>query len=219
MAQCSAWQLWGFPRGKLRGLWARMREGWHFAFGQSAQMAHLDLDKALLPRLASLEAAGIYTAAFRFAAVAYLPLNAFESAIYPRFFQAGQRSLAEARRFAEQTLCVTAVYGLVAAACLWVVAPWLLRFSLGHDFAGSVAALRWLAVLPLLQSLYLPLADALTGSGRQAWRTGGQLGALLVSAGLNWWLIPQAGWRGAAWAMIVSHVVFGICVLARSRKA
>lgn len=185
---------------------ARAGTGLHFAVGASAQNAYTDLDKAMLPRLASLEAAGIYTGAFRFVVVAFLPLNAFLGALYPRFFEAGQHGYLAARRVAWRALPVTAAYGGLACAALWLAAPLLPRL-LGPGFEGSVGALRGLSLLLVLQSLYFPFADALTGSGLQRLRTAGQVATLVCNAGLNFLLIPHFGWAGAVYASLASQVI------------
>lgn len=184
----------------------RLQEGGHFAVGVSAQNAYTDLDKAMLPRLAGLEAAGIYTGAFRFVVVAFLPLNAFLGALYPRFFEAGAQGYAAARRVAWQALPLTAAYGGLACAALWLTAPLLPRL-LGSEFSDSVPALRALAVLVLVQGLYFPFADALTGSGLQRQRTAGQVTSLICNAGLNLILIPQIGWLGAVYASIATQLL------------
>ena len=81
--------------------------------------------------------------------------------------------------------------------------------------------MKLLALIPLIQGLYSPFADALTGSGHQAVRTRGQLAALVINILLNLWLIPIWGWAGAAWATIVSQIlllaIFGWAVLKRKK--
>jgi O-antigen/teichoic acid export membrane protein len=200
------WHSWGRPTARWIEMRSRVRPGLHFAVGLAAQSAYTDLDKAMLPRLAGLADSGIYASAFRFLTVAFLPLNAFLGAVYPRFFETGQHGYDHARRLAWRTLRVTAGYGLAALLVLWVLAP-LLPFLLGSEFADSVNALRLLAVVLFIQSLYYPFADALTGSGRQEVRSRGQVAALLLNAALNIMLIPLYGWAGAAYATIVSQVL------------
>jgi O-antigen/teichoic acid export membrane protein len=179
-----SWASASFGRPSVGSLDLRERfqAGLHFAVGTSAQNAYTDLDKIMLPRLAGLEAVGLYTGAFRFVVVAFLPLNAFLGALYPRFFEAGQRGYPAARRVAFRALPLTAAYGSLACAGLWLAAPLLPRL-LGADFEDSVQALRALSALVLVQSLYFPFADALTGSGHQHSRTIRQV------LSLNW-----AGW-------------------------
>jgi O-antigen/teichoic acid export membrane protein len=209
---------WGFPSAKLTDALSRIRPGWHFAVGQAAQNIYTDVDKVMLARLATLEATGIYAAAYRFIPLAYLPLNALMSALYPRFFKAGLNRTT--RTLALETLWFTAGYGILATTALWLSAPYL-PLVFGSGFRESVETLKLLAFIPLIQGLYSPFADALTGSGRQVVRTRGQLAALGINILLNLWLIPGWGWAGAAWATIVSQLlllaIFGWAVLQRKQ--
>ncbi len=197
-------RLTGRPVGRWREWRDRLGPGVHFAVGGMAQNAYTDLDKAMLPRLADLGAAGIYNSAFRFVMVAFLPLSALLGALYPRFFEAGREGYPAARRLALRTMPLTAGYGLLAGAALLLGAAWLPAL-LGPGFAETAPALRWLAALLLIQGLYAPFADALTGSGLQRLRTTGQVGALLLNALLNFWLIPRYGWLGAVWSSLISQ--------------
>lgn len=207
-AAALSWTIMSYGRPSVGrvDLRERFQEGLHFAVGTSAQNAYTDVDKIMLPRLAGLEAVGIYTGAFRFVVVAFLPLNAFLGALYPRFFEAGQYGYSAARQVAWRALPITAAYGLLACTGLWLAAPLLPRL-LGPGFGESVQALRALSVLLLVQSLYFPFADALTGSGLQRVRTAGQVGSLICNIGLNLVLIPRLGWLGAVYSSITTQVM------------
>ena len=178
--------------------------GLMFAVADASTSAYRDLDKTMLPRFAAYEAAGIYTVAYRFIDVAYLPMNAFMSALYPRFFDASGAPARDAFRLARKVAGGTGLYGLAASATLFMLAP-LISLVFGEGFAEGATALRWLAIVPFLQGLYWPFADALTGSGHQRLRTGAQVCALACNAGLNVVLIPAIGWRGAAVATAASE--------------
>lgn len=215
-----AWaaRQWGVPTARWREARTRWPEGVHFGAGLAAETANNDVDKAMLARLATFEATGLYTAAYRFIAVARLPIHAFLSAVYPRFFQAGRSGLAGARDVARDLLPWTAAYGLVAGSILWLGAP-LLPLLLGPGFEASTEALRLLAVVPLIQGVYAPFADALTGSGMQPARTRGQLWALALNVALNVWLILRLSWRGAIIATLASEVVLGVFLVHRAGRA
>ncbi len=199
-------RTWGLLTADFQEIRERVAPGWNFAVGQAAQGAYTDLDKAMLARLSTLEATGIYAAAFRFIPLVYLPLNALINAIYPQFFKAGQQDYRAVRTLAIQIVRLMGAYGILATGVLWVVAPYLPLFF-GESFRESVATLRLLAFIPLLQGLYTPFALALTGSGRQTLRTRGQLATLGVNIALNLALIPLWGWAGAAWATLVSQMI------------
>lgn len=205
LAWCA--RLHGLPAGSGREAVERLRPGASFALGVSAHTAQGEVDKAMLARLSTLEATGIYAVAQRIVLLAALPLNALMSALYPRFFRAGQAAGSDARLLARRLVPLTAGYGLLAGGALFVAAP-LVPLVFGSGFEESARALRWLAPLLLLQGIALPFADALSGAGRQLTRARCQLLALSVNVGLNLWLIPSLGWEGAVIAAVGSYAVF-----------
>jgi O-antigen/teichoic acid export membrane protein len=197
---------WGMPSWQLSGLRQRLVDGLQFAVGLAAQSAYVDVDKTMLARLSSLSAAGIYSAAHRIVAVSLVPLMAFVSAVYPSLFVAGRNGYPAARRLAWRYVPVVGAYGVLAAAGIWLAAPFL-PGVLGPDFERSVTALRILSVLLVIQSMQYPFADALSASGRQMVRSIGQGTALATSVILNLLLIPRYGWIGAAWAALATHTL------------
>jgi O-antigen/teichoic acid export membrane protein len=196
----------GRPTTDLEDVRTRIQPGFHFAVATSAQSAYTDLDKVMLVRLDSEQAAGVYTAAFRLINVAYLPLAAILYTTYPQFFSTGQRGLVETRAWAHRVVRWSVAYGVFASAALWLLAPFV-PVLLGAEYAESVGALRLLCVMLLLQGLTQPYGDVLTGTGRQGLRGQVQLGVLVLNIVLNLLLIPSYGWAGAAWASVITQAV------------
>jgi len=180
-----------------------LREGFYFATGISSQNVYNDIDKTMLSRMSTLEATGIYTAAYRIIDVAMVPLRALTSAAYPRFFRHGARGVKASLTVARQLIPAAVGYGCLAGALLFLTAPILPRL-LGHDFANAVEAVRWLALLPILKSIQSFAADTLTGAGHQGTRTSLQVLTALFNVGINLPLITGWSWRGAAWASLIT---------------
>jgi len=210
---------YGWPSTSLHVALADLREGLYFASSTVMQLASADFDKVLLARLSSLEATGVYSAAARIVQLAYLPLNAFLAAVNSRFFQAGAQGSEHAMRFALRILPYTAAYGLIASVALYAIAP-LLPVIFGTGFSSSTTAIRWLALIPLLQGLYFPFADALAGSNSIRLRTSAQAGALAVGVILGFTLIPPLGWLGAAIAVLSGQfsLLVSLVVMAVGRR-
>lgn len=206
LAYLLALKLFRAARPRLRQALSVVGEGLLYSIAQASRTAYNDLDKAMLPGLASLAAAGLYSVAYKFIDVAYLPVNAFTSTIYPRFFDLGNRGGRGAFRLARHAAIVTASYGAFASLALFALAP-VVPIVFGQDYATSVSALRWLAIVPFIQGLYWPFGDALTGMGKQALRTQAQVLTLACNAALNLALIPHMGWRGAAVATGASEAL------------
>jgi len=201
----------GAPVFDLRHLASELREGTFFSVSLSTQTIYNDIDKTMLTRLGTLEAAGVYGAAYRVIDVAFLPVGSLISASYPRFFQRGLAGVEATAGLARRLLRVGASYGVLAAIALYASAP-LLPMLLGDQYTDASAAIRWLALLPLLKSIHYFGADALTGAGYQGVRTALQVGIAVVNVALNLWLIPLYSWPGAAAASLLSDGLLAIGV-------
>lgn len=197
----------GMPLFDLSGWRREFGEGFYFASSMSAQRIYLDSDKALLPRLASLEAAGVYTAAARIVEVAFIPVLSLLTAAYARFFMSGQEGVRGTLALSRRLLPVALGYSVLAGAALYAFAP-IVPWFLGEEFSESIGAVRWLAVVPLLMTLHRFAADSLTGADRQASRTHIEFGAAALNVALNLAIVPFFSWRGTA-----AVTIFTECIL------
>jgi O-antigen/teichoic acid export membrane protein len=181
-----------FARLRLRDL----SEGLSFSFSNSSISAYNDIDKTFLVSLGQTYAAGIYSAAYRVVDVATAPLYGIYTAATPRLFREGARSVSHASAQSRRLLLRTIPYGLVVAAALYFGAPVLPRLF-GASFQGSVAALRWLCLLPLLRVFHYAWGTTITASASQ-------FGAAALNLLLNFLLIPRWSWQGAAVASLLT---------------
>jgi len=203
LALAVAVRLLGRPRPSRTLDLRELPTGAAFSLAQSSASIYTDIDKTMLARLGSLGAAGIYAAAYRATAMAFVPVISLLQACYARFFRHGEDGIRGTLGFARRLLPFALAYGAAASLVLFAAAP-LAPLVLGRDFAASTGALRWLAALPLIQALYYLAGDTLTGAGRQGLRSVVQLAAAALNVGLNLLLIPAYGWQGAAWATLAS---------------
>ena len=193
----------GMPAPRLRGIISECKEGLYFAVSNSAATIYNDIDKTMVARLSTLEATGIYGAAYRLMDVAFIPVRALLNAAYPSFFRHGVNGLHSALRYGRRLLLQTLPYAFVAVAALYLGAP-LVPTILGKSYSNVTEALCWLCPLPLLKTLQFFIADALTGAGYQRIRTVAQVLVALFNILINLWAIPAFGWRGAAWSSLAS---------------
>ena len=182
---------------------AELVEGFHFSLTLSSQSIYNDIDKTMLSRMDGVEAAGIYAAAYRFCDAVFMPVSAILYAAYARFFQHGARGVRGSFDFARKLVPVAAAYSLGAGIFLFVFAPYI-PHVLGEKYAAASEILRWLCPLPLLKSLHYFGADVLTGAGHQRVRSYLQIAVAVFNVLLNLILIPDFGWRGAAWSSLAS---------------
>jgi O-antigen/teichoic acid export membrane protein len=193
----------GFPHFNWRRPAAELREGFYFSVSFSAQTIYNDIDKTMLTRLGSLDAAGIYGAAYRLIDVSFAPVWCLMAAAYPNFFRMGAEGITTTLVYAKRLLLRALTYAILAAVCILLFAG-VVPYVLGPEYSRTVEALRWLSLLPFLKALHYFLSDALTGAGYQAVRTSIQAGVAVFNVAINFWLIPAYSWRGAAWASVAS---------------
>jgi O-antigen/teichoic acid export membrane protein len=194
-------QAWGRPATDLRALRDDVVEGVFFSIAGSATTIYNDIDKIMLSRLADLAATGVYAAAYRVIDVTMTPVRSLAAAAYPQFFRKGTAGLAATYPYARSLIAKTSLYGSLASAALWLLAP-VLPYVLGTKYQAVVPAVRWLALIPLLRSIHSFLADALSGAGYQRTRTGIQVLVALINVVSNLVILPRYSWRGAAWTSV-----------------
>ncbi|MGO8815491.1 MAG: oligosaccharide flippase family protein, partial [Terriglobia bacterium] len=202
----------GKPKLALHRILGEGAEGFYFSVSLSAQTIYNDIDKTMVARLATLEAAGVYAAAYRLVDVAFIPVRALLSAAYPSFFRVGKGGLGATIQHSRRLLVRVIPYSLAASVTFLIGAPLMPRI-LGHQYAEITEALRWLALLPVLKTVHFFIADALTGATHQGTRTLIQVGVAAFNVLINLWIIPAYGWRGAAWSSIASDGLLALSML------
>jgi O-antigen/teichoic acid export membrane protein len=186
-------------------------EGLFFSGSQSAQTVYNDVDKTMLARLSTLDANGIYAAAYRIIDVSFIPISSVLYAAYPRYFRHEPGDVRGTYNCAKRLLPVPLGFALSAFVVLLLGAP-LIPTILGADYSRTVEAVRWLSILPLSKTIHYFFADALSGAGYQAPRTLLQVIVAIFNVFLNLWVIPAYSWRGAAWSSLASDGVLALLV-------
>jgi O-antigen/teichoic acid export membrane protein len=201
----------GSPKFESARTLAEVGEGLYFSINQSAETVYNDIDKTMLARLGTLEATGIYGAAYRLIDVGFAPVWSLLAAAYPNFFRVGTEGISATLRYAKPLLFRAMAYatflGFIAVACAGIVPR-----VLGGEYQRSEEALRWLAVLPLCRTIHFFLSDALSGAGYQGLRTAIHVGVAIFNVLINLWIIPAYSWRGAAWSSIASDALLALAV-------
>jgi O-antigen/teichoic acid export membrane protein len=194
---------YGWPRFVPRLFLKRMGEGFIFAVSGSTTSAYNDLDKVMLGHYGMSVANGIYSMAYRVINICTMPIMAIYGAALPRFFREGARGVQYTEPFARRLLKRTSLLGIAGAVVMFTTAP-LIPYVVGRDFLSSVAALRWLCLIPLFRCLHVSAGDAMSGAGYQKCRLASQFIAAGSNFGMNLYLIPHYSWLGAAWASLIT---------------
>lgn len=199
----------GQPRFEWKSLRSEIREGFYFSASQTSQTIYNDIDKTMLARLNTLDAAGIYGAAYRLIDVSFVPVSAALWSAYPSFFRVGAYGISASLKFAKPLMRRALAYSGAVCALLLVTSN-IVPYVLGSEYSATASALRWLSVLPVLKALHYFLSDTLTSAGYQGVRTAVQAGVAIFNVLINLWIIPAYSWRGAAWSSIASDAL--LCV-------
>lgn len=193
----------GWPKFSPHLAWRHSKEGVEYAFGSSTTSAYNDLDKTMLSHYGMSAANGIYGMAYRIIEMGTAPLTSIQLAAQPRLFQlaesGSEQPIRLGRRLLKHALLVSAATGVG----MFVLAP-LIPLLTGRGFSEGTAALRWLCLIPIFRSVHATAGSVLTSIGKQRYRTFTQLTVVALNFGLNVWLIPLYGWRGAAWASLAT---------------
>lgn len=202
------WQH-GKPGFSLRLLRERVGEGFVFALCNSTTGLYNNFDKAMLGHYGMNAANGIYAMAYRVVDVCTVPMGSIHAAAFPRFFREGAGGTRKAAAFGYRILMRTAPLTLLLAIAMAVSAP-AIPHLVGNSFSQSVSVLRWLCLLPFFRCFQYSAGDALVGAGLQKLRLGTQSVAAAFDFGVNLYLIPHYGWRGAAWSSLATDGLLGI---------
>lgn len=196
-------------------------EGIYFSISLSAETLYNDIDKTMLARLATLDAAGIYGAAYRLIDVSTVPIASLLASAYTKLFRVGLGGIGSTFVYTGRLLVRSLAYASVVGILLLCGAN-IIPSILGPGYAETAEALRWLSVLPTLKSVHYFLADALTGADYQRLRSLIQVGVAGFNILINLWIIPAYSWRGAAWSSIASDgllaCMLSIAVLTLRRR-
>jgi O-antigen/teichoic acid export membrane protein len=203
----------GAPTFHVSRTAAEIREGLYFSASYSAQTIYNDIDKTMLARLGTLEATGIYGAAYRLIDVSFAPVWSLLAAAYPGFFRAGMGGISATIQYAKPLILRALGYATFVSIALLAGAG-IVPYVLGGEYRLTVEALRWLAILPIFKVVHYFLSDGLAGAGYQGLRTFIHVGVAAFNVLINLWLIPAYSWRGAAWSSIASDALLACGMIA-----
>jgi len=199
----------GLPEFSLQGIWATMLEGFYYAVTGASMRVNSEIDKACLARLDSLEITGAYSAAYRFTDMVMLPIYALLESSATRFFREGAKGIEHSGAYARKLLLFPTIYAMLGGILLFLCADFI-TLLLGSDYALAAPILRLLAILPLISMLRFFLGMIVLTGGKPRYTCLVYFAGAVSNVSLNFGLIPQFGWHGAAFATIAAEIVMVI---------
>ncbi len=171
------------------------------------------IDFIMLERMASIEAVGLYGAAYRVTSMLEkFPLFVM-STLYPIMSRLAVDDGPRLREVYVRALWRFAATGAVIGAAVAIAAPWLLSAVFGEPYRAAAPALRWLVCATACLFLAMTGGNLLIAAGRARDNAVALAAGAVVNVGLNLLLIPTRGIEGAALATAASFAVVLVITL------
>lgn len=193
----------GLPKKSTLVPLSTIKLGFPFAIGSILQSLYTDSDKILLTNIHSSVVNGIYNAAYKIVIMFIMPIQSFVASQAPHFFRVG---FPTARILGNRSMSYSIGIGIFAAIIVFISCPYL-SWILGKEYTESAQVLRYLTVLPILQSVHMVLGEVLAASGLQRMRVFGQFIATVVNVILNLLFIPIYSWKAAVWSTLICETL------------
>jgi O-antigen/teichoic acid export membrane protein len=190
------------------------REFWRFSlprtFGAILQVVILSLDVLLVGMFLSAKQAAAYSVASRYLLYGTFALAAISASVAPQLSR-----LIDARNYTALNIVYksatwwTILASWPALLVLAIFAP-LFMSIFGHGYLTASSALTILSLAMLTNTGTGPNGPLLQMGGRTGIILGIQAVGLAINVGLNVWLIPRIGLRGAAiaWLACIAFIAF-----------
>ncbi|MEZ0608470.1 flippase [Fibrella sp. WM1] len=194
----------------------RFREGFTFFLSSLNNTLYSSSHVFMLGLFSTAYAVGVFSAGSRLELILRVFVNmALNQALFPivanGFGQSQERGLGMVRKIAPVLLTGTALIGVL----LFVSAPITVSSLYGNRFNEAVAVVRILAVLPVLLSLNSLLGmHTMLNLHMDRPYFFITLGGSVIGLGLNYWLIHQHSYIGAAIAWVCTEACVVIAMIA-----
>ena len=221
-----SWLLLRLPR-TVRETHARepVRLGWllaalgPFAAGFVFLTVHSKIDILVLAQIRTPDDVGVYVAGYKFIDLAQALAVVIAAAVYPRLSRVAPAD-AERGQWAGQRLIELSVLAAALAGALLVVAreP-IVELLFGEAYRATAAVVLFLGIAVPALVLNIVSGYVLAAAGRMRDVAMVYAGAVALKLVLNLALVPTAGARGAAIAMLITEltVAAGMMMLLRAR--
>lgn len=206
---------WAFHRGwgPDFGRWDRevarglLRESLPLFFAHSGTLLLLRADQMMIYQMRGAADAGIYAAATRLSEIAYAAGPMLIMTFLPVLSRSFQ---SDPDKFRQQCAWLFSAVSLMAYGSVlfwWLAGGWVVKLLYGEAFheAAAVLMVHGLATVPYLHG---ELRTAILVIERKtAWSIRCALFGLVLNVGLNFWLVPEYGAVGAAWATAAAYLL------------
>lgn len=161
------------------------------------------VDSFMLNAFIGKEAVGLYSVAYKLTyAFQFLPL-AFVGALYPTFAAHAKEPEALRKVFLDAEWYL-ALLGAPIVFGIFALAPEIITFFYGADYAGSIVPLSILIFVLIAIFLDFPVGSLLNATGKQFTKTVIMGSTMVINAVANFVLVPRLEVMGASIAAVIS---------------
>jgi len=209
---------WRFSRERAKEL---LGQGWIIYLGSIFAVIYLKIDQVMLRWFAGAEEVGIYSIAAQLSEAWYFVPAAIVASFFPKLISLREENEKLFYKRLQQLFDALFIIALVVAVLMTVSAEWIIALFFGAHYSESAPILVihiWAALFIFMRaafSKWILIENALIFS----LLTQG-LGAV-VNIVLNYFLIPEFGGQGAAYATLLSYAVasyFALLCYGKTRK-
>jgi len=197
--------------GDWRSIRRLLRDARIFALTMICVTIYWKIDVSLLSKLAGLEAVGIYSAAYRFLMIMLVVVDSFVNSLFPIISNYYHASGAAGGNFdfaCKKAMQLLLVIVLPVVLTLALLAPQIIALIYGAKYAAAAPVLQILIWVVAPYAVSQIFAYALVASNNQRYDFFVNAASMITNMALNWFLIQRFGYLGAAWAAVLSILVY-----------
>lgn len=176
------------------------------------------VDTVMLKIFAGDQYVGWYAVAFKLTTALTVLPGAFATSYFPAISNALTQKGGRAGRIFERSMVYLMIIALPIAAGTFVLADQIVITLYTDVYGASANALRVFMASLIFVFLNYPVGNLLNAANKQTINTMNMGIALLTNIGLNFWLIPEYTFMGAAWSAAISTVLLILLGLPWTRK-
>lgn len=202
-----------FKRPSIADLTQALREGWHLFVSNAAGTLYATTNVFLVGLIAGNVQAGYFSAAEKTIRGMQGLLGPITQAIYPHVSGLAAKSREMALIFIQKTLAWVGILSFVPSLLLLLLARPIAVTFFGRAAAGSIAPLRWIAMLPFIIAVSGVLAiQTMIPFGMEKQLSRIYVAAALTSVCFSFPLIYRFGAAGAGAAVLVIEICIVIAM-------
>ncbi len=208
---------WTFCWSKAKELFS---QGWVIYLGSIFAVIYLKVDQVMLRWFEGSESVGIYAVAAQLSEAWYFVPAAIVASFFPKLIKLREESEAQFNKRLQQLFDLLFVLAACVAMMMTLLSEWLILLFFGDHYVESASILVihiWAAIFIFMRaafSKWILIQNALIFS----LITQG-LGAF-VNVVLNYFMIPEFGAEGAAYATLISYAFasfFSLAIYSKTR--